>query len=231
MTEPLWGCHWKRMDEVVAYDLDEAIRVAKMYGPTLVELVEWTGTAEEHAVSAAAELRRRAEYKARSKGYRLDGTRLVANTDHPLRHPWPADCFVQGGDRGLVFRKGADPEFTAFVEACPRNPDTFLRGEGATVADAEDACWAQYQRVVTCTPTGGEPDGAPHGPYERRQYTNGSGYCVRCGCWFPRVLPEAPDDPDREPSLLERALTGDTGAAVEVLAHLTAPGAPEGTST
>jgi hypothetical protein len=31
-------------------------------------------------------------------------TRLIANTTEPTRHPWPADCYVQGGSRGVVFR-------------------------------------------------------------------------------------------------------------------------------
>lgn len=131
--------------------------------------------------------------------------RLIANTSEPMRHPWPADVFVQGGALGVVVR-GGEVYRTAFVEAFP---GTFLRGEGATIAEAEDAAWRQYEVLASCD---------PHGPYEARQYRNGAGYCVKCGTWFSKVLPEQPEDPDREPSMLERALTGDNGAAATALA-------------
>lgn len=135
--------------------------------------------------------------------------RLIENTKQPMRHPWPADVFVQGGGRGLVFDpKGEGSYTTAFVEAFPGA--TFLRGEGPTLEAAEDACWAQYVVWRDC----------PHDKgYDRGPYRNGSGHCVLCGTWLNKVLPPLPEDPDpdREPSLLEKAFTGDVGALVTIL--------------
>ena len=67
------------------------------------------------------------------------------------------------------------------MEASPKG--TFLRGEGLTLQDAEDACWVKYQRALHCA------GGGEHGPFEARQYENGAGFCVKCGAWFSRVLP------------------------------------------
>lgn len=130
--------------------------------------------------------------------------RFIANTNEPVRHPWPADCLVQGGDRGVVFGTGGTYR-TAFVEAFP---GTFLRGEGHTIADAEDACWAKYQRMTACD----------HGPFERRGYTNGGGFCTSCGTFFPDIFRPLPPDPDRPKSLMDRVFGDqDLNAAIEVL--------------
>jgi hypothetical protein len=107
---------------------------------------------------------------------------IIANTDVEAAHPWPEGVLVQGGASGAVL--GRKPYRTAFVEAFPREPiPTFIRGEGATVAEAETACWEKYQAVVTCS---GSDTGA-HGPFEPRTYENGAGYCTGCGAWFPNV--------------------------------------------
>lgn len=136
--------------------------------------------------------------------------RMILRTDHAAQHPWPEDMFLQGGTRGIVFASDGNYR-TAFVEAFPRDPDTFLRGEGTTVAEAEADCWAKYQTLTAC------PAHPNHGPFEAREYTNGAGFCTRCGTWFSKVLPEQPEDPDRAPSLMERAFTGDGDALAEVL--------------
>lgn len=107
--------------------------------------------------------------------------------DVEARHPWPEGTYVQGGSKGLVIKHEGGTYRTAFVEAFPREPDTFLRGEGATVEEAEDACWAKWERIVAC------PAHPEHGPFEPRMYRNGAGFCTRCGAWFPKVLPE--DEP------------------------------------
>ena len=136
--------------------------------------------------------------------------RLIANTREPARHPWPDDCMVQGGSQGVVFRGSAGPYRTAFVEAFPAG--TFLRGEGTTVAEAEDACWAKYQRLTSCLHDQG---------FERRQYVNGCGFCKACGTWFSQKvtgfdpLPEYYETPER-PSLMERAFSGDMAAAAQI---------------
>lgn len=134
-------------------------------------------------------------------------SRIIARTDHETQYPWPPSVFLQGGTSGVVFRKDWSTYQTAFVEAAPAG--TFLRGEGATVAEAEADCWEQYLRYVHCDNDRTKPPyGQPwHGPYERRQYTNGSGFCTRCGIWMNRVLPVLPDDPNREPGILEQLFT------------------------
>jgi hypothetical protein len=140
--------------------------------------------------------------------------RLISNTTEVMRHPWPDDCLVQGGKGGIVFTNVGSYR-TAFVEAFP---GTFLRGEGPTVAEAEDACWARYQQLTAC------PTYPAHGPFEARNYTNGAGFCTSCGGWFGRAvtgLPELPDPPGQTPSLLERVFTGDRAALDEVVAAIT----------
>lgn len=110
----------------------------------------------------------------------------ILRTGEQARHPWPEGILIQGGKAGLAIRDGKSYT-TAFVEAFPAH--TFLRGEGKTVAEAEDACWAQHQRMAAC------PAYPDHGPFEPRQYTNGAGFCTRCGGWFSGVC---------EPSLEHR---------------------------
>lgn len=139
--------------------------------------------------------------------------RLIENTRHLARHPWPMSVFLQGGDRGVVFSKDREPYGTAFVECFPAG--TFLRGEGETIEEAEDKCWTQYQRYLNCD--GKLEQGQWHGPYERRQYRNGAGFCTRCGIWMSRVLPPLPEDPERMPSLLEKAFAGDREALTTIV--------------
>jgi hypothetical protein len=136
--------------------------------------------------------------------------RLIENTTEPMRYPWPEDCKVQGGGRGVVFTNSTSYR-TAFVEAFP---GTFIRGEGKTIAEAEDACWVKYERLAAC----------PHDQgFDRRDYVNGSGFCRRCGTWFASdttgfdPLPEYYER-KRRPSLIERAVLGDMVAASEIIA-------------
>lgn len=113
--------------------------------------------------------------------------RLIDHTDVQARHPWPEGVYVQGGKRGLVvMRSGGGSYRTAFVEAFVTG--TFIRGEGPTVEEAEDAAWAKYQKVLDCDGTG-----QPHGPFEPRHYDNGAGFCTRCGAWFSGVCEPSQD--------------------------------------
>jgi hypothetical protein len=112
--------------------------------------------------------------------------RRALNTSHILTYPWPEDCFVQGGGDGVVFTRSEQPDGTfgyrtAFVEAMPRDPQTFLRGEGATIVEAEHNAWQKWQRYLTC-PTGGAHT------YEPRNYTNGAGICSACGLFSSKVF-------------------------------------------
>jgi hypothetical protein len=151
--------------------------------------------------------------------------RLIKNTRHAAQYPWPEDTYVQGGDHGVVFSPDRDPYRTAFVEAFPG--DTFLRGEGATIAEAEDKCWKQFLRWRDC-----DGSGQGHGPYERRQYRNGAGFCTRCGIWMNRVFPELPEDPERPKNLLEKAFSGDRESLTTILdAVANAEDLPKGTDS
>jgi hypothetical protein len=93
--------------------------------------------------------------------------------EYTLRHDWPADCFVQGGRKGVVL--GKNPYQTAYFEAFP---DTFIRGEGDTLEDAEDACWAKYKQRLAC----------PKHEWETRGFTNGAGFCKHCGTFQSKVF-------------------------------------------
>lgn len=112
--------------------------------------------------------------------------------DYICKCEWEEDCFVQCGDSGIVLGKGSLQEvldaenplnalgeaasdeksyITAFFEAFPKEPSTFIRGEGKTVEEAEESAWKQYQRFKGCS--GHE--------FERRDYKNGAGFCKHCG--------------------------------------------------
>ena len=137
-------------------------------------------------------------------GVRYARSGLVSGGDIPYecQHPWPLDCFVQCGDSGVVFKRRrvvesfddplgtiaeiaeGDPAnvyITAFFEAFPRSPDTFVRGEGKTIREAENAAWGKYQAVAGCE----------HPAFEKRGYKNGCGFCVNCGMFKVGVF-----DPD-----------------------------------
>lgn len=92
--------------------------------------------------------------------------RNSSGKDYECKYEWP--CFVQCGGKGVVFGEGGGYT-TAFFEAFPKKPSCFLRGEGATVEEAEEACWNRYQKVLTC-----------EHEMERRNRTDGYGYCKHC---------------------------------------------------
>lgn len=87
--------------------------------------------------------------------------------EYALRHPWPAGCFVQGGHKGVVFGR-TETYTTAYFEAFP---DTFIRGEGETLEQAEDDAWERYLKRTSC----------PGHEWESRGYRNGGGFCKHCG--------------------------------------------------
>ena len=88
---------------------------------------------------------------------------------YECKYDWPEECFVQCGDEGVVFDK-EDSYSTAFFEAFPKNPNTFIRGEGKTIEDAEKKSWEVLQQYKSCS----------HHEFERRGYENGVGFCKHC---------------------------------------------------
>ncbi len=111
----------------------------------------------------------------REGGFRNDG--------YQPTQAWPEDCYVQWGGHGLVLgmSKGVDPYTTAFFEAFPNNPSTFIRGEGKTVSEAEEKAFTKWERIKACTGhlmnrSQKRADGTFGTPY-----TNGCGFCENCG--------------------------------------------------
>lgn len=134
---------------------------------------------------------------------------LFSSKPYECAMPWPEECFCQAGDNGIVFTEstvgdalespvdfvhaaldgGGKPHYhTAFFEAFPEinGVGTFLRGEGATIVDAEASAWEQYQKLSVC----------PGHEFEARGYTNGAGFCKHCGMFASNVI--EPTDPCRK---------------------------------
>lgn len=86
---------------------------------------------------------------------------------------------VQGGATGVVIVRDGPGYTTAFVECFPAG--SFLRGQGSTVEEADDACWAKLQAYLRC----------PGHDWEPRQYRNGSGICALCSQYGHDVLTAA----------------------------------------
>ena len=120
------------------------------------------------------------------------------------RQAWPDDCVVQWGGRGVVFAPASNYR-TAFFEAFPADPATFIRGEGPDVPAAEAAAWTQFARQREC----------PGHFMTRRGYRNGAGICVHCGLFASRAFEPLLDEPNA-PGLLPRVFRGDPGALAEV---------------
>lgn len=111
---------------------------------------------------------------------------------------WPEDCFIQWGGQGLVFRheKEGGCYTTAFFEAFPNDPKTFIRGEGASIEEAEKSAFKQFEHFRAC----------PGHEFERRNYTNGAGFCKHCGLFKSDAFEPIPRDPNAPKSLIEQLL-------------------------
>ncbi len=121
-------------------------------------------------------------------------TRMSFGRDpYECKQDWPIGTFLQGGNDGVVYTgKSLNEAFddpigtvkdvlgrgeggsvfyrTAFFEAFPRNPDTFIRGEGKTIEEAETDAWRQYEKIRNC---------AGH-EFEKRGRSDGVGWCKHC---------------------------------------------------
>lgn len=95
---------------------------------------------------------------------------------------WSEDCFVQcgGGKQGLglvIDTKNKRVYRTAFFEAFPKEPKTFIRGEGETIEDAENNAWNKYQAILNCE----------QHDFERFQSTHGK--CKHCALVLTNYFP------------------------------------------
>lgn len=93
---------------------------------------------------------------------------IFRREEYARRCAWPTDCFTQWGSTGVVFTKNGSYT-TAFFEAFPKDGG-FIRGEGATIEEAERQAFRQYEKESVCVHRFG-----------RQGYLNGMGKCYRCG--------------------------------------------------
>lgn len=91
---------------------------------------------------------------------------------HMLIHDWPDGMFAQGG------KVNRDDVGMVFIEAFPREPATYFRGEGLTYTAAEDSLWARWQAYTACS----------QHEWETRGYRNGAGFCRQCGLFGSHVF-------------------------------------------
>ena len=104
----------------------------------------------------------------------------IARTVNTITHDWPNSFSIQGGKSGIVFTKSGETYRTAYVEVFPLN--SFIRGEGRTVKEAEDNAWKKYQQFLKCPVTDNEHS---YKPFRRTKhgdvpYFNGAGFCEYC---------------------------------------------------
>lgn len=93
---------------------------------------------------------------------------------HEATHPWPEETKVSAGN-GVVFQRGTDESYrTLFMEVYPPGA-SFIRGEGKTFQECEDAAWSRYQDALRCPKT---QDGVHR--WIPKGYTNGAGFCAHC---------------------------------------------------
>lgn len=91
-------------------------------------------------------------------------------------YDWPENCFVQCGDGGVVF-SGKDSYVTAFFEAFPTTPKTFIRGEGNTIQEAEENTWNKYLKILACK------------EHNYKRYNGEHAICELCGLFTTNYFP------------------------------------------
>lgn len=94
--------------------------------------------------------------------------------DYTPQKAWPEDCTVQWG-QGIIPNT---PFFEAFM------PGNFIRGEGADIAEAEAKAFAQYEKEGLCNHSWGRQRPG------RQFYTNGAGWCKKCGAFRSNMFKE-----------------------------------------
>ena len=70
--------------------------------------------------------------------------------DYRLVHEWK-NWTIHCSNTGIVFNSKGDCYETAFFEVYPKkDPDTFIRGQGKTINEAEEEAWKQYEKIINC---------------------------------------------------------------------------------
>lgn len=90
---------------------------------------------------------------------------------YTCRYDWPDNIALQCGKDGIAMRSDRKIYHTSFFGAFPKEPRTFIRGEGKTIRLAEKDAWDKYQKIVNCK----EHD------FDRMGFTTGIVICRKCG--------------------------------------------------
>lgn len=105
-----------------------------------------------------------------------DGVKRARRAQVESQYPWVGAQLLQGGNGGVVFKREGGTYTTSFMEAFIDG--TFIRGEGATIQEAETSAWAKYELRNAC---------AVH-EWEARGYHNGAGICKNCNTFQSNVF-------------------------------------------
>lgn len=94
---------------------------------------------------------------------------------YSVKYDWPEEAYLQGNDYGVVLSN--EPYETAFFEAFPKNPKTFIRGEGKTLEEAETQAWNFYQKIINCK---------EHNFIRRKESNHGT--CKNCNLFMSEIF-------------------------------------------
>lgn len=97
--------------------------------------------------------------------------------DYDCLQDWPESAYLQCGDKGIVISEGT-AYTTAFFEAFPKDPDTFIRGEGITLEEAELNAYNKYQKILAC----------PKHEYKQKKDSE-YGVCIHCNLSTSNIFP------------------------------------------
>lgn len=114
------------------------------------------------------------------KGIYMKAKSGIGSQDYDCQQDWPEGAFLQCGKKGVVISRTKDkPSYqTAFFEAFPQNPATFIRGEGETVELAELNAFKKYEKIMAC-----------EGHEFKRRGESESGSCTKCGLFMSDIFP------------------------------------------
>lgn len=109
--------------------------------------------------------------------------KMSGSRPYVAKYDW-GDTYIQGGDTGLVLN-GAKTYETAFIEVFPTidGYSTFIRGEGSTPREAEEAAKLKIDKITNC---------ANHEftrEFRGKERTDGTGICKHCNLWSSNALP------------------------------------------
>lgn len=104
----------------------------------------------------------------------------MSGKEYKCAHPWPNNCSIQHGEKGMVFKKAGGGYVTPFFEAFPDKTVTasYIRGEGETILEAENDAFSKFSAMVDCK----------QHEYERFRDSE-RGKCIHCNSAKDLVFP------------------------------------------